>query len=69
MYSMSRYDNDVTLTGLTANESTSSWAVNAFYSPLSKLDIGVELRVAEREIESGVDGSMNRLQGVLRYSF
>src|SRR5687767_4620717 len=69
MYSMSRYDNDVALTGLTANESTSSWAVNAFYSPLSKLDIGVELRQAEREIESGADGSMNRLQGVVRYSF
>jgi hypothetical protein len=29
-----------------------SWAGNIFYSPPPKLDAGVELRVAERELES-----------------
>jgi hypothetical protein len=69
MYSASEYDNDTRFTGLAANKSSRSWAVNAFYSPIAKLDLGVEFRHALREIESGADGSMKRLQGVMRYSF
>ncbi len=69
MLSASDYDNDVLLTGGSANKSSWSWAFNTFYSPLAKLDLGVELRVAEREIESGASGSMRRVQAVARYSF
>ncbi|HWK49707.1 MAG TPA: DcaP family trimeric outer membrane transporter [Steroidobacter sp.] len=69
MLSASDYDNDVSLTGGSANKSSWSWAINTFYSPLAKLDLGVELRVAEREIESGASGSMRRVQAVARYSF
>jgi len=69
MVSTSGYDNDVSLTGLAANESSWSWAINTFYSPAAKLDLGLELRYAEREIESGANGSMHRLQAVAKYSF
>nr|WP_298727110.1 DcaP family trimeric outer membrane transporter [uncultured Steroidobacter sp.] len=69
MLSASDYDNDPRLTGGSANASSWSWAINTFYSPLAKLDLGVELRVAEREIESGASGSMRRVQAVARYSF
>jgi hypothetical protein len=69
MLSASGYDNDVTLTGGSANESSWSWAVNTFYSPVAKLDLGVELRYAERQIESGASGSMHRLHAVAKYSF
>lgn len=69
MYSMSDYDNDVALTGTGANKSSSSWAVNLFYSPVAKLDLGLEVRRAGREIESGADGSMKRMQGIVKYSF
>jgi hypothetical protein len=69
MLSGSDYDNDVRLTGGNANKSSWSGAFNTFYSPLAKLDLGVELRVAEREIESGASGSMRRVQAIARYSF
>ena len=69
MLSSSDYDNDVLLTGASANKSSWSWAVNTFYSPVAKLDVGIELRHAEREIESGASGSMRRVQAVARYSF
>lgn len=69
MLSASEYDNDVLLTGGAANKSSWSWAVNTFYSPLAKLDLGIELRVAEREVENGASGSMRRVQAVARYAF
>ncbi len=69
MVSTSDYDNDVLLTGGSANKSSWSWAINTFYSPTPKLDLGVELRSAEREIESGASGSMRRLHAVAKYSF
>lgn len=69
MLSASDYDNNERLTGASANKSSWSWAFNTFYSPLSKLDLGVELRVAERQIESDASGSMRRVQAVARYSF
>ena len=33
------------------------------------LDLGAEVRYAERELESGVDGSLLRLHLLARYSF
>lgn len=69
MFSTSEYDNDVRWTGASANKSSWSWAVNTIYTPLPKLDVGLELRFAEREIESGANGQMRRLQAVAKYSF
>lgn len=69
MLSTSEYDNNAALTGLSANKSSWSWAVNAIYAPTPKLDVGLELRFAEREIESGANGELRRLQAVAKYSF
>jgi hypothetical protein len=69
MVSSSDYDNDASLTGGGANKSSWSWAINTFYSPVARLDLGIELRFAEREIESGVSGSMRRLHATAKYSF
>lgn len=69
MLSASGYDNDAASSGLAANEASWSWAINTFYSPAAKLDLGVELRFAEREIERGASGSMHRLQALAKYSF
>jgi hypothetical protein len=69
MVSTSEYDNDVSLTGTAVNKSSWSGAINTFYSPAAKLELGVELRFAEREIESGASGSMRRLHAIAKYSF
>ena len=68
-YAASQYDNDAVLTGGAVTESVSSISANLFYSPLPKLDVGAELRFADRELESGVDGSLTRLHFLARYSF
>ena len=68
-YAASKYDNDAALTGGAVTESVSSIAANLFYSPLPKLDVGAELRFADRELESGADGSLTRLHFLARYSF
>ena len=69
MLSTSKYDNNPALTGLSANKESWSWAVNTIFAPTPKLDLGLELRFAEREIESGASGQMHRLQAVAKYSF
>lgn len=69
IYSRSQYDNDSTNTGLGITKSVHSMRANAIWTPLPKLDIGVELMYGERELESGADGDMTRLQLHARYSF
>jgi hypothetical protein len=69
IYARSQYDNPIDLTGLGVNESVQSFRINLFYSPMPKLDVGVELMRANRELESGVDGSLTRLQFTTKYSF
>jgi DcaP outer membrane protein len=68
-YAMQSYDNDEALTGGLANAQSWSVTANVFYSPLPKLDIGAEFRHAVRELESGADGSLDRVQLTTKYSF
>ncbi|MBX3698770.1 MAG: DcaP family trimeric outer membrane transporter [Dokdonella sp.] len=69
IYARSQYDNPIDLTGTAVNESVQSFRANIFYSPIPKLDVGIELMRAKRELESGVDGSLTRLQFTTKYSF
>jgi hypothetical protein len=62
-------DNDVALTGTNVNKSARSASLNLLYSPDPKLTFGVELMRASRELESGVDGSFNRIQFSAIYNF
>ncbi len=68
-YALEDYDNDVNLTGGKANKSSESWTFNLFYTPIPKLDLGVEGRWAKRELESGDDGKLYRFQFTSKYSF
>ncbi len=69
MYARSQYDNDTALTGTGVTRSVQSWRANILYSPYPKLDIGAELMMGQREIESGLDGDLTRLQFTTKYSF
>lgn len=62
-------DNDVALTGTGVTAEASSFHLNLIYSPLPKLDLGVEYIFANREIESGEDGDMNRFQFSAKYAY
>lgn len=62
-------DNDVELTGTSVSSSSESTRLNLIYSPTKKLSLGGELALADREIESGDEGSMTRLQFSAKLSF
>ncbi len=69
MYARSNYDNKVDLTGTGATKSAQSVHLNLIYSPLPKVDVGVEYMRGKREVESGADGKLDRLQFMVKYSF
>lgn len=69
MYARSQYDNPTAYTGSGVTKSSQSWRINLFYSPLPKIDVGVEYMVGTRELESGADGEIDRLQFTAKYSF
>ncbi len=62
-------DNPVRFTGTGVNKSTWNAQVNLFYSPVPPLSLGVEYLTAEREIESGAQGQLNRFQFTTKYAF
>lgn len=69
VYSQFNADNDVSLTGLGATEQTLSARVNLIYQPAKELKFGIEYTYAQRDIESGLDGDLSRLQASAQYSF
>jgi hypothetical protein len=69
VYSILSVDNDTALTGVSATKTTSSWTANLIYQAAKKLMFGVEYKFANREIESGLDGDMNRIQFSAKYDF
>jgi len=62
-------DNDTELTGMGVTKNASSFHLNLIYSPQPKLDFGAEIMYADREVESGVDGDLTRLQFSAKYAF
>lgn len=62
-------DNDRALTGLDVNAEAASLRTNLMWSPVPKLDLGLELSTASRELEGGSRGSMNRIDLRAMYSF
>ncbi len=62
-------DNDRALTGLDVNAEVSSLRANLMWSPVPKLDLGLELSRASRELERGTSGNMNRIDFRAMYSF
>lgn len=62
-------DNPTELTGLNVTREAQSVHVNFIWTPLPKLDLGVEYLYANREIESGEDGDLTRLQFSAKYAY
>ena len=62
-------DNEVEYTGTGVTKKASSVHVNMIYSPLPKLDFGVEFMYAKRKVESGVDGDLTRVQFSAKYAY
>jgi hypothetical protein len=62
-------DNPTELTGLDVTKEAQSFHANFIWTPLPKLDLGVEYILAKREIESGADGDLNRFQFSAKYAY
>jgi hypothetical protein len=62
-------DNDTDLTGMGVTKEARSVHVNLIYSPVPKMDFGAEVMYADREIESGLDGDMLRVQFSAKYAY
>ncbi|PEQ13126.1 hypothetical protein B2G71_09440 [Novosphingobium sp. PC22D] len=62
-------DNPVALTGAGATDSVWNALANVIYSPVPKLDLGLEYMYAERENEGGASGNLQKVQVTAKYSF
>jgi len=71
VYSFLEADNNRDLAAVygSPTKSSTSYSANLLYSPEKKLTFGVEYRHANREVESGADGDLNRLQFSAKYTF
>ena len=71
LYSFFEADNNTDLAAVygSPTKSSTSYSANLLYSPEKKLTFGVELKHANREIESGTDGDLTRLQFSAKYVF
>ena len=68
-YARSQWDNDTALTGFGVTRRVHSAHANLIWSPVPKLDLGVEAIWGERSLESGADGELIRLHTMARYTF
>lgn len=71
MFSTIDIDNNTNLSGIGngTTKGTSSGRANLLYDWAKNLTIGAELALANREVESGTDGDLTRLQFMAMYKF
>ena len=67
-FARAEFDNEG-VARLTQTKSSQSLHANLFYSPFPKWDLGTEIMVAKREIESGDSGRLIRILASAKYSF
>lgn len=67
-YAMSSADNPVAA-GTDISETVANASANLIWSPTPSLSFGAEYQFAERELESGVDGDLKRLQLMAKWAF
>jgi len=68
-YSYAGRDNDLSYVTSAADKSYQSVHANILWSPIPRIDVGLEYIWGYREVENGEDGDMNRLQGGFKYKF
>jgi len=69
MYSQIDIDNNVNLASAGTTKSTYSARINLIYAATDKLSFGGEFAHANREVESGADGNMDRFQFSAKLDF
>jgi hypothetical protein len=69
VYSYAAADNDMSLVADTVNKEFQSVHANLIWSPVPSVDLGIEYLYGYREIESGDDGELNRIQVSATYNF
>lgn len=62
-------DHDTALTGNDVTKQVQSLHLNLLYSPVPKVTVGAEIILAERELENGESGKLDRLQFSAKYEF
>jgi hypothetical protein len=62
-------DNEVALTGSAVTRNAASLHLNLIHTPIPRLDLGLELLYARRELESEADGDLTRLQFSAKYGY
>ena len=62
-------DNPVRFTGTGVNASNWGGQINLLYSPVPPFTFGIEYLMAERELENGLDGRLDRVQFMAKYAF
>ncbi len=73
VYSYGGADNDESVLGTklynNTNKEFQSVHVNLIWSPVPQVDLGIEYLYGYREVESGLDGDLNRIQFGATYNF
>ena len=70
VYSYGSADNDAIFANNTlVNKDIQTVHFNLIWSPVPKIDLGLEYIYGKREVESGDDGSLNRIQFGAQYNF
>ena len=69
MYSLAERDNDLNFVTDTANKQYQSVHANLIWSPIPRVNMGIEYIWGYREIENGEDGDINRVQAGFQYKF
>lgn len=62
-------DNPVTLTGNLVTDESWNALANIIWSPVKPLDVGIEYMYAERTLEDGRSGNLQKVQVSTKYSF
>ena len=62
-------DNPVNLVSGAVTDQVYSIHANLIYSPIPKIDVGIEYIFANRRLENHLDGDMNKVQFSTKYSF
>ncbi len=69
MYSLAERDNDSNFVSDTVDKQYQSVHANLIWSPIPRVNMGLEYIWGYREIENGDDGDMNRVQAGFQYKF
>jgi hypothetical protein len=69
VYSYAERDNDLSFVSDAVDKAYQSVHANLMWSPVPRIDMGIEYIWAYREVENGEDGDMNRIQAGFQYSF